>query len=426
MGDRGCFDPRPDLVGKAVLMSILPPLPERLRPEELSLFVGQEHLRTKLENLIRAERLPSLLLFGPPGSGKSTLALLLAKAHGRKVTRISAPEAGIQQLRRMLPGTDVLILDELHRFSKAQQDFFLPLLESGELTLIATTTENPSFSITPQLLSRLHVLRLRPLARQDLSQLAIRGAENMGYSLEAQTVDMLTSLSGGDARTLLNLVEYIAALPKEERTHEGIKNALPEMVSRHDKQGDKHYELASALIKSIRGSDPDAAVYYLACLLEGGEDPRFVCRRLILSAAEDVGLADPAALTLAVSCHQAVEQIGMPEGFLPMAETVVYLSLARKSNSAYAAYLNASREIKASGTEAVPLHLRNPSTRLQKEWGYGKGYQYPHNFPDAWIEQDYLPEALLGRQFYFPKNAGAEGPLVAGWKKLVHQGVKKK
>jgi putative ATPase len=326
----------------------------------------------------------------------------------------------------MLAGTDVLILDELHRFSKAQQDFFLPLLESGELTLIATTTENPSFSITAQLLSRLHVLRLRPLGRQDLFQLAMRGAENMGYSLEPDTLDMITSLSGGDARTLLNLMEYIAALPQEERTHDGIKNALPEIVSRHDKQGDKHYELASALIKSIRGSDPDAAIYYLACLLEGGEDPRFICRRLILSAAEDVGLADPAALNLAVSCHQAVELIGMPEGFLPMSETVIYLALARKSNSAYAAYLNAQREIKASGTAPVPLHLRNASTRLQKEWGYGKGYQYPHNFPEAWAEQDYLPEALVDRQFYFDKGAGAEGQLAAVWKKITRSGRKKK
>lgn len=406
-------------------MSILPPLPERLRPEDLALFVGQEHLKARLENLLRGARLPSLLLFGPPGSGKSTLALLLARAHGHKVTRISAPEAGLQQLRRMLAGTDVLILDELHRFSKAQQDFFLPLLESGELTLIATTTENPSFSVTAQLLSRLHVLRLRPLSRPDLFQLAVRGTEAMGYTLEPESVDMLTALCGGDARALLNLVEYIAALPEEERTKEGIRKALPEMISRHDKQGDKHYELASALIKSIRGSDPDAAVYYLAALLEGGEDPRFVCRRLILSAAEDVGLADPSALPLAVACHQAVEQVGMPEGYLPMAETAIYLALARKSNTAYAAYTNAQREIKTSGTAPVPLHLRNPSTRLQKEWGYGKGYQYPHSFPEAWVEQDYLPETLLGRQFYFPKTAGAEGPLTAWWKKLIRRGGQK-
>jgi putative ATPase len=403
------------------LVSILAPLPERLRPAELDLFVGQEHLRAKLENLLRADRLPSLLFFGPPGSGKSTLALLLARAHGRKVTRISAPEAGIQQLRRSLANTDVLVLDELHRFSKAQQDFFLPLLESGELTLLATTTENPSFSVTAQLLSRLHVLRLRPLAVRDLALLARRGAESLGMQMDEESVEMLTSLSGGDARSLLNLVEYSAALPKDRRNSHGIREALPEIVARHDNQGDKHYELASALIKSIRGSDPDAAVYYLACLLEGGEDPRFITRRLILSASEDVGLADPSALPLAVACHQAVEHVGMPEGFLPLAETVVYLSLAPKSNTAYAAFLNAQREVKAAGAAAVPLHLRNASTRLQREWGYGKGYLYPHNFPEAWVDQAYMPESLAGRCFYYPKTSGAEGALAARRQRLLRR-----
>jgi putative ATPase len=402
-------------------MSILPPLSERQRPTELNQFVGQEHLRAKLENLLRAKRLPSLLLFGPPGCGKSTLALLLARSHGRKPTRISAPEMGIQQLRRTLSGTDVLVLDELHRFSKAQQDFFLPLLESGELTLLATTTENPSFSVTAQLLSRLHVLRLRPLAHGDLLRLAANGAQELGFTLDARAGELLASLSGGDARVLLNLVEYVGALPPEQRVYEGIKGALPEIVAKHDRQGDNHYELASALIKSIRGSDPDAAVYYLACLLEGGEDPRFICRRLILAASEDIGLADPAALPLAVACHHAVELVGMPEGYLPMAETVIYLSLARKSNSAYAAYLNATREVKSAGAQPVPLHLRNPSTRLQKEWGYGKGYQYPHNFPDAWAPQEYLPENLNGRQFYFSRDAGAEASLSAWWKRLKKQ-----
>ncbi|MDR1946830.1 MAG: replication-associated recombination protein A [Desulfovibrio sp.] len=392
-------------------MNASAPLPERLRPRELEFFFGQEHLRSRLENLLRAERLPSLLFFGPPGSGKSTLALLLAGARGGRTIRVSAPEAGVQQLRRLLAGTDILVLDELHRFSKAQQDFFLPLLESGELTLLATTTENPSFSVTAQLLSRLHVLRLQPLKRTDLARIAERGAELVQSPLDPDVLAMLCDLSGGDARVLLNLVEYAAALPEDKRAPEDIKNILPEIVARHDKQGDKHSELASALIKSIRGSDPDAAVYYLACLLEGGEDPRFVCRRLILSAAEDVGLADPAALPLAVACQQAVEMIGMPEGYLPMAETAIYLALACKSNSAYAAYVNAGREVKERGACPVPMHLRNPSTRLQKEWGYGKGYLYPHNYPEAWVEQQYLPEELTGRQFYFSKSMGTEGRL---------------
>lgn len=398
-------------------MSILAPLPERLRPEQLNLFVGQEHIRGKLQNLLSASRLPSLLLFGPPGCGKSTLALLLAKAHGKKVTRLSAPEAGLQQLRRSLAGVDILVLDEIHRFSKAQQDFFLPILESGELTLIATTTENPSYSVTRQLLSRLHVLRLRALLQSELLELARRGAEAQNLNLSAESLELLSSVSGGDARTLLNLLEYVAAMPEDKRDTQGIRDSLPEILTRHDKNGDSHYEIVSALIKSIRGSDPDAALYYLACLLEGGEDPRFICRRLILSAAEDVGLADPYALTMAVSCQQAVEFIGMPEGFLPLAETCVYLALAKKSNSAYAAYMNALKEIKTNGAQAVPLHLRNPSTKLHKEWGYGKGYLYPHNYPEGWVEQTYLPHEATVKRYYAPKNHGEEPRLAQWWKK---------
>ncbi|MDR0826602.1 MAG: replication-associated recombination protein A [Desulfovibrio sp.] len=401
------------------------PLPERLRPDALELFFGQDHLRVKLDNLLRAARIPSLLLFGPPGSGKSSLALLLAKAAKRPFKRVSAPEAGIQQLRRILAGTDLLILDEVHRFSKAQQDFFLPLLESGELTLFATTTENPSFSVTAQLLSRLHILRLRPLPKADLLKVADRGARELGIGLPAESLDLLCDLSGGDARALLNLLEYTADLPQDKRAPENLKKALPEIVSRHDRVGDKHYELASALIKSIRGSDPDAAVYYLACLLEGGEDPRFVCRRLVLSAAEDIGLADPQALPLTVACLQAVESIGMPEGYLPMAETAIYLALSPKSNSAYVAYLNAQREIKDKGTRPVPLHLRNPSTGLQKSWGYGRDYLYPHNFPESWVEQQYLPDAVAASRFYFPKSAGDEEAHYA-WRGRILEMIQKK
>lgn len=399
-------------------MAVSPPLPERLRPDDIALFVGQTHLTERLRSLMEAPRLPSMLLFGPPGCGKSTLALLLAKAKGNRVLRLSAPEAGLQHLRRSLNGVDILVLDELHRFSKAQQDFFLPLVESGELTLLATTTENPSFSVTRQLLSRLHVLRLRPLGRAELMTLAKRGAERQGVALTEDVQDLLAGVAHGDARTLLNLVEYVSALPEEKRGLEQVKAGLPEILTRHDKDGDSHYELASALIKSIRGSDPDAALYYLACLLEGGEEPRFVCRRLILSASEDVGLADPQALPLAVACQQAVEFTGMPEGFIPMAQTVVYLALARKSNTSYAAYLNAAREVKLSGPKPVPLHLRNPSTQLQREWGYGKEYKYPHNFPDGWVEQEYLPQELRGRRFYQPRENGDEARLSQWWRRI--------
>lgn len=399
-------------------MSVSKPLPERMRPDDLALFLGQTHLGNRLRSLMQAKRLPSLLFFGPPGCGKSTLALLLAKSTGKTFLRLSAPEAGLQHLRRSLSGVEILVLDELHRFSKAQQDFFLPLVESGELTLLATTTENPSFSVTRQLLSRLHVLRLRPLGRTELVELARRGAADLQTEMPDDLAELLAGVAHGDARTLLNLVEYVAALPADLRDIEHIKAALPEVLVRHDKDGDNHYELASALIKSIRGSDVDAALYYLACLLEGAEDPRFICRRLILSASEDVGLADPNALQLAVACQQAVEFVGMPEGFIPLAETVTYLALARKSNATYAAYLNAQREIKLNGPHPVPLHLRNPSTQLHKEWGYGKEYKYPHNYPESWIQQTYLPQELEGRRFYQPRDKGEEPRLTQWWRKL--------
>ena len=399
-------------------MSILRPLPERLRPQKLDHFVGQAHLRGRLNALLSAERLPSLLFFGPPGCGKSTIALLLANSHSDKVLRISAPEAGLQNLRRSLVNIEILVLDELHRFSKAQQDFFLPAVESGDITLLATTTENPSFSVTRQLLSRLHVLRLRPLTVDELKSLLARGLEELEINLQQEAQEMLALLAHGDARTLFNLLEYIVGLTDDERKPEALKALLPEILIRHDRDGDSHYELASALIKSIRGSDPDAALYYLACLLEGGEDPRFICRRLILSASEDVGLADPHALGMAVACQQAVEFVGMPEGFIPLAETVVYLALARKSNSTYAAYHKAAKEVRDNGPEPVPLHLRNAISAMHKSWGYGKGYKYPHNFPEAWVQQQYLPEQLIGSKFYHPTAHGDEARLASWWKRL--------
>uniref|UniRef100_I2PZV7 Replication-associated recombination protein A n=1 Tax=Desulfovibrio sp. U5L TaxID=596152 RepID=I2PZV7_9BACT len=389
------------------------PLAERIRPQSLTDFVGQTHVISRLETMLAAPRLPSLLLFGPPGCGKSTLALILARAKGRPYVRVSAPEAGLATLRELIKGKEILILDELHRFSKAQQDFFLPLLETGEMVLLATTTENPSFSVTRQLLSRLHVLRLRPLSHGELMVLAERGAKAAGLELARESLDAIALLSSGDGRTLLNLVEFVAALPEEKRAPEELKKHLPEALARGDRDGDSHYELASAMIKSIRGSDPDAALYYLACLLESGEDPRFCCRRLMISASEDVGLADPMALPLAVSAAEAVERIGMPEGFIPLAQTAVYLALAPKSNTTYAAYLSAKKEIMQGGMKPVPLHLRNPSTRLQREWGFGKGYKYPHAYPEAWVEQDYLPEELAGRQFYTAKDQGLEPRLAA-------------
>jgi putative ATPase len=394
-------------------MSFQQPLAAAIRPTRLEDFVGQDHLRIRLQALFQAKRMPSLLLFGPPGCGKSTLALLLATSRNQPYLRLSAPEVGLANLRKKLENMEILVLDELHRFSKAQQDFFLPILESGEVTLLATTTENPSFSVTKQLLSRMHVLRLRPLNRPELTTLAKRGAQSLGAAIPETSLEILAGLSNGDARTLFNLLELTAELPPEKWAEDKLRQALPEVVLRGDREGDSHYELASALIKSIRGSDPDAALYYLACLLESGEDPRFICRRLILSASEDVGLADPQALSLAVACQQAVEFVGMPEGFIPLAETTVYLSLAPKSNATYAAYLAAQKEIRTHGPRPVPLHLRNASSALQREWGYGRNYKYPHAYPDAWVEQDYLP-AEVNLRFYEPKLQGQE-PRLNAW-----------
>ena len=390
------------------------PLADRIRPKSVAEFIGQTHVRERIAAFMQAKRLPSLLFFGPPGCGKSTMAIILAQASGRRFLRMSAPEVGLASLRKSLAGVEVLILDELHRFSKAQQDFFLPLLESGEIVLLGTTTENPSFSVTNQLLSRLHVLRFRPLSREELVGIAERGAAELKLDAPKEVLELMSAMSGGDGRVLLNLLEHVAGLPAEKRSLDKLKESLPEVVIRGDRDADMHYEYASALIKSIRCSDPDAAVYYLACLLESGEDPRFVCRRLILSASEDVGLGDPHALPLAVACQQAVEFVGMPEGFIPLAETAVYLALAPKSNASYSAYRNAQKLVRQDGPLPVPLHLRNASTALQKEWGYGRGYKYPHSFPGAWVEQDYLPPELLDQTFYVAKDEGAE-PRLNAW-----------
>ena len=396
---------------------VVPPLPERMRPAALDLVLGQSHLAKRLRALLTAEHLPRLRFCGAAGCGKSTIALILAKGTGRPFRRISAPEGGLSQLRRLVSGVSVLVADELHRFSKAQQDFFLPLVENGSLTLLATTTENPSFAVTRQLLSRLTVLRMRPLGQDELLTLAKRGAEEMKADISGEVLKMLAELSRGDARALLNLVQYVAGLPSTDDP-ESVKEMLPDILRSQEANGGSHYDLTSALIKSIRGSDPDAALYYLACLLENGEDPRFICRRLILSASEDIGLADPAALTMAVSCQRAVDFVGMPEAYMPLAETTIYLALARKSNSSYAAYLNARREVRSQGPLSVPLHLRTAVTPLQKEWGYGRGYKYPHAYRGGYVEQDYLPDGLVNRRFYKPSANGDEPRLSQWWRRV--------
>ncbi len=392
------------------------PLYEHIRPRSLKEFVGQKHLRPKLRTFLKAKSPPSILFFGPPGSGKTTLARILANNFSKNIIHLSAPQTGIATLKKLVDRYDILILDEIHRFSKAQQDFFLPLLEKGDIILFATTTENPSFSITRQLLSRLYVLSFCPLNPEELFIIGMRGAEEIGKEISEDTMKFLVGICGGDARTLLNIVEFCGRLEEEDLSPERLKKLLPSMVHKGDRTGDTHYELASALIKSIRGSDPDAALYYLGAMLESGEDPEFICRRLIISASEDIGLADPRALTLAVSCAQAIEKIGMPEGFIPLAETVVYLSLAPKSNSTYQAYLEVKKEIQKHGIKPVPLHLKNPSSRLHREWGYGVSYKYPHSYPGSWVEQQYLPDEIKAKRFYRPRREGVE-PSLLSWLK---------
>ncbi|GAB6886781.1 replication-associated recombination protein A [Desulfothermus okinawensis JCM 13304] len=394
----------------------IPPLYERLRPEKLEDFVGQKHLIKSISTILKATFPPNILFFGPPGCGKTTLAQIIGKNFSKNIVHLSGPETGVSEIKKLIQDTDILILDEIHRFSKAQQDVFLPILEKGKLRLFATTTENPSFSITRQLLSRLHVLKLNPLQKDDLKTIAQKGMEELSISLPEDVIDYIINVSMGDARSLLNILEFAKDVDPSDLTVEKIEEVLPKRVIMGNRQGDLHYHLASALIKSIRGSDPDAAVYYLACMLESGEDPRFICRRLIISAAEDIGLADPYALTLAVSCYQAVELIGMPEGFIPMSETTIYLSLAPKSNSSYRAYLEAQGLIKEKSILDVPLHLKNPSTGLDKKFGYGKGYKYPHAYKEAWVKQQYLPDELKDKKFYKPRTHGKE-PYLLKWLK---------
>ncbi|MCR5257284.1 MAG: replication-associated recombination protein A [Desulfovibrio sp.] len=394
------------------------PLSERLRPDSLEDFLGQGHLAERLQGLMAAESLPNLLFFGPPGCGKSTVAMLLARRAGRAWRRVKTPEAGTARLRRLCQGCAVLVIDELHRFSRDQQEMLAGLARNGELTLLACTTENPTFAVAQELLCLLSVVRLRPLSEIDMLELARRGARALGCQMGDAVLEMLARLAKGDARMLLNLVEYTSRLPGAKDNPSAVGAALPEIMSRFERQLGAHSDYASALVKSMRGSDPDAALYYLACLLEAGEDVRFICRRFIMAASEDVGLADPQALAMAVACQQAVEFMGMPEGFIPLAETCVYLALARKSNSAYRAYLAARREVREQGPQEVPLHLRNAPTALQKSWGYGRGYKYPHNFPGGFVEQNYLPDGLVNSRFYLPSANGEEPRLAQWWRRV--------
>jgi putative ATPase len=390
------------------------PLASRLRPRRFEDLVGQREVVETLRSLAGSGHLPSLVLWGPPGSGKTTLAGILAQATGARFVSLSAVTAGVADLRRVVAEAaqarrrgrrTVLFIDELHRFNKAQQDAILPHVEGGTVTLIGATTENPSFEVISPLLSRSRVFRLEALSPEELELVARRGLQELSAEIGPDALAALVEAARGDGRIVLNALETAAAL-----THDGpialaaVERALQERHLLYDRAGDMHYDLASALIKSIRGSDPDAAVYWLARMLEAGEDPNFVARRLVISAAEDVGLAEPQALPVAVAAQQAAHFVGMPEARLALSEAAIYLARAPKSNSAMRAYGAASQAVRETGNLPVPLHLRNAVTGLMRSMGYGRGYRYAHDYEEGKVDQQHLPDNLEGRRFYDPTD----------------------
>ena len=410
------------------------PLADRIRPKTLEEFAGQEHLLGQgkiLRQIIESDQLPSMILWGPPGSGKTTLAMIIAKTTGAQFIAFSAVLSGVKEIREVIEEAKeewkyrqrrmILFVDEIHRFNKAQQDAFLPHVEKGTIILMGATTENPSFEVISPLLSRTKVFTLHALKEEEIEGILNRalidkerGLGKYPTEIEPDVIKKICRIANGDARVGLNTLEMVVLTTSPDAKSvrhvrsKGLEEALQKKAFLYDKSGEEHYNLISALHKSLRGSDPDAALYWLGRMLEAGEDPLYIARRMIRFASEDVGMADPQALQVAISAMEAFHFIGLPEGNLALGQAAVYLATAPKSNALYTAYQGVEKDVRELENMPVPLHIRNAPTSLMRNLGYGTGYQYPHDYPDHFIEGEYLPENLRGRAYYHPSDQGFE------------------